>query len=202
MLRRRTSASATIAEVRCVVGELRVGCRELLNRLARKNLTHKVAVHTVTCNRRRHANLIATTDPHCGGKLRSDAAEPLIAPILGSARFACHRLPVADVCSTASTVGNNTLHYIGCSLSECRIKDLFALGVGLEDGDAVRILNGFDACRFALGAAIGNGGVRLGHFAHRNLFGAQRDGRIGVQLGFDTALLRHVRYFLRTDFGT
>ena len=202
MLRGRTSASATIAEVRCVVGELRVGCRELLDRLTCKNLAHEVAIYTIARNRRRHTNLITATDPHCGGKLRSDAAEPLIAPIFGSTRLTCYRLPVADVGPTTGTVGNNALHNVGCSLSERRIEDLFALGVSLEDSDAIGVLDGFDAYRFALGAAIGNGGVRLGHFAHRNLFGAQRNRRIGVQFGFDAAFLRHVRHLLRTNFGT
>ena len=51
-----------------------------------------------------------------------------------------------------------------------------------------------------LGAAVGDSGVCLRHLAHGNLFRTQSDGRVCIQIGFDTALLRHVHHLVGADF--
>ena len=201
MLGSRAVAAAAMAEVRGVVGELRIGRRELFDGLPSKNLAHEAAVHAVAGNRGRHLHFIAAANPNRRGKLRGNAAEPFIAPVLGRTRFAGNGLSVADSRATASAVGHNAFHNVGCRLGKRRIKHLFSLGVGLVDGGAVRVLDGFDAHGFALGAAIGNGRIGLSHLAHRHLFRTQGDGRISVEVGLDAALLRHIGHLLRADLG-
>ena len=190
-----------MTEVGSVVGKLRIRRREILDGLALKNLAHEAAVHTVAGNRGRHANLVTATDPYRRGKLRGNAAEPFVAPVFRRTGFARYRLAVVDGSATAGAVGHNAFHNVGCRLGKRRIEYLFALGVGLVDGCAVGVLDGLDTHCFVLGAAVGDSGIRLRHFANRYFFRAQRNGRVCVQVGLDSALLCHVDYLVGTDFG-
>ena len=201
MLGRVAGRSAAAAEVGDGVGELLFGSGELNDALAFQHRAHERAEHPVAGNGGRHLNLVAATDPDGGGKLRGYAAEPLVAPVLGRTGFAGNRLAVVDGSATAGAAGYNALHNIGGGLGQRRVEHLFAGGVGLVDNVAVGILDGLDADCLVLGAAVGDGGIGLGHLAHGNLFGAKGDGRIGVQRGFDAALLGHIDHLVGADLG-
>ena len=192
-----TAGSET--DVGLVVLKRFIARRELLDRLAGKVVANEVAEHAVRSDIGRHGHLFAAADPDGDGNLGSDAAEPLVAPRLGRTGFAGDGLTAREGGATTGAAGDDALHHLGGRLGKRGVERLFPGGIRLEDGDAGGVLDLLDARRLSLGAAVGDGRVGLGHLAYRDLFGAERDRRIGVQIGLDAAIVGHVDDLACTD---
>ncbi len=150
-----------------------------------------------------HWRIVITADPHHGDETAGVTVEPGVTIVTGRARLAGQVIARHGDAGTGAVGNDATQHLV--HFAQRRIGD---------DLDAAAVLIGFavliedlagrgadtdDAVRRRLEAAVRERDIGLGHFDWRHFGGAERHGRIGIEVRLDAQAMGGSRHAVATD---
>ena len=186
-----------VAVILLVLGLLRL---EELHRLRRGD--HLVDEIAEDAGRRRSRRLglgivgaVAQPDGH--GVLRGHTAEPAVLLVVGGTGLAAGLLAVIGASRLAGAVVDDHFHAVEGRPGHFAREHPLARGVGVVHDDvAVLVLDGDDALRIVVDAAVGHRGIGVSHFERRDRTDAQGKARHRRQIGGDAHGVGHLDHLI------
>ena len=142
----------------------------------------------------------AVAQPNGHGVLRGHTAEPAVLLVVSGAGLAAGLLTVVGTGRLAGAVVDDHFHAVQRRPGHFPGEHALAGGIGVVHDDvAVLVLDGDDALRIVMDAAVGHRGVGVGHLERRDRADAQGKARHRRQIGGDAHGVGHLDHLVDAD---